>query len=115
MLTAAECTQLPIFHLRKARVALAVFATRPADVLLLDGIAKLWFPPHSCLPVISPEDEPTNHLDGAAVASLCRGLREHGGVAPRQQSAMAFAALDACVPGPGGIPRPSLSGGLAGD
>jgi len=43
----------------KARVALAVFATRPADVLLLD--------------------EPTNHLDGAAVASLCAGLRAHGG------------------------------------
>lgn len=44
----------------KARVALAVFATRPADILLLD--------------------EPTNHLDGAAVASLCAGLREHKGV-----------------------------------
>jgi len=43
----------------KARVALAVFATRPADVLLLD--------------------EPTNHLDGAAVAALSNGLREHGG------------------------------------
>eukprot|EP00913_Durusdinium_trenchii_P035108 g32842.t1 len=25
-------------------------------------------------------DEPTNHLDGAAVASLCAGLREHKGV-----------------------------------
>ena len=44
----------------KARVALAVFATRPADILLLD--------------------EPTNHLDGAAVASLCAGLRGHKGV-----------------------------------
>jgi len=43
----------------KARVALAVFATRPADVLLLD--------------------EPTNHLDGAAVTALSRGLREHPG------------------------------------
>ena len=44
-------------------MALAVFATRPADILLLD--------------------EPTNHLDGAAVASLCAGLREHKGVVPR--------------------------------
>lgn len=43
----------------KARVALAVFATRPADVLLLD--------------------EPTNHLDGAAVAALCAGLKAHKG------------------------------------
>eukprot|EP00929_Paragymnodinium_shiwhaense_P026147 TRINITY_DN15602_c0_g2_i7.p1 TRINITY_DN15602_c0_g2~~TRINITY_DN15602_c0_g2_i7.p1 ORF type:complete len:746 (+),score=176.12 TRINITY_DN15602_c0_g2_i7:31-2268(+) len=41
----------------KARVALAVFTTRPADVLLLD--------------------EPTNHLDGAAVTSLSEGLRQH--------------------------------------
>jgi len=41
----------------KARVALAVFTTRPADVLLLD--------------------EPTNHLDVAAVAALSEGLREH--------------------------------------
>jgi len=43
----------------KARVALAVFATRPADVLLLD--------------------EPTNHLDGAAVAALSAGLLAHTG------------------------------------
>jgi len=43
----------------KARVALAVFATRPADVLLLD--------------------EPTNHLDGAAVKALSMGLRQHQG------------------------------------
>eukprot|EP00933_Yihiella_yeosuensis_P033455 TRINITY_DN27157_c0_g1_i1.p1 TRINITY_DN27157_c0_g1~~TRINITY_DN27157_c0_g1_i1.p1 ORF type:complete len:642 (-),score=151.39 TRINITY_DN27157_c0_g1_i1:516-2441(-) len=43
----------------KARVALAVFATRPADVLLLD--------------------EPTNHLDGAAVNALSKGLKQHGG------------------------------------
>eukprot|EP00439_Symbiodinium_sp_Y106_P079257 s723_g17.t4 len=28
---------------------------------------------------LEPNDEPTNHLDGAAVASLCAGLREHGG------------------------------------
>ena len=31
------------------------------------------------------EDEPTNHLDGAAVASLCAGLRGHKGVATRMQ------------------------------
>eukprot|EP00931_Biecheleriopsis_adriatica_P087319 TRINITY_DN61811_c0_g1_i1.p1 TRINITY_DN61811_c0_g1~~TRINITY_DN61811_c0_g1_i1.p1 ORF type:complete len:805 (+),score=178.21 TRINITY_DN61811_c0_g1_i1:25-2415(+) len=43
----------------RARVALAVFTTRPADVLLLD--------------------EPTNHLDGAAVSALCSGLQQHGG------------------------------------
>ena len=30
------------------------------------------------------QDEPTNHLDGAAVASLCAGLREHGGAAARR-------------------------------
>merc|ERR1712151_1384447 len=40
-----------------ARVALAVFTTRPTDILLLD--------------------EPTNHLDGAAVSALCAGLRQH--------------------------------------
>eukprot|EP00930_Biecheleria_cincta_P007975 TRINITY_DN109309_c0_g1_i1.p1 TRINITY_DN109309_c0_g1~~TRINITY_DN109309_c0_g1_i1.p1 ORF type:complete len:762 (+),score=124.34 TRINITY_DN109309_c0_g1_i1:57-2342(+) len=43
----------------KARVALAVFVTRPADILLLD--------------------EPTNHLDTPAVAALCAGLQQHGG------------------------------------
>merc|ERR1719198_1688107 len=43
----------------KARVALAVFVTRPADVLLLD--------------------EPTNHLDGAAVTALSAGLQAHEG------------------------------------
>jgi len=43
----------------KARVALALFATRPADVLLLD--------------------EPTNHLDGAAVTALALGLKNHTG------------------------------------
>lgn len=43
----------------KARVALAVFTTRPADVLLMD--------------------EPTNHLDGAAVKALSAGLAQHTG------------------------------------
>jgi len=54
----------------KARVALAVFATRPADVLLLD--------------------EPTNHLDGAAVAALSQGLREHQGAVIVASHDMAF-------------------------
>lgn len=57
-----ENHKLPIGNLsggEKARVALAVFTTRPADVLLLD--------------------EPTNHLDGAAVAALSAGLRMHSG------------------------------------
>jgi len=44
----------------KARVALAVFATTPTDVLLMD--------------------EPTNHLDRIAVKSLAAGLKEHAGV-----------------------------------
>jgi len=44
----------------KARVALAVFATTPTDVLLMD--------------------EPTNHLDRVAVKSLAAGLKEHAGV-----------------------------------
>eukprot|EP00403_Amphidinium_massartii_P039763 CAMPEP_0178452944 /NCGR_PEP_ID=MMETSP0689_2-20121128/44532_1 /TAXON_ID=160604 /ORGANISM="Amphidinium massartii, Strain CS-259" /LENGTH=741 /DNA_ID=CAMNT_0020078719 /DNA_START=34 /DNA_END=2257 /DNA_ORIENTATION=- len=41
----------------KARVALAVFTTRPSDILLLD--------------------EPTNHLDGPAVTALSQGLQDH--------------------------------------
>lgn len=43
----------------KGRVALAVFTTRPTDVLLMD--------------------EPTNHLDRVAVTALAEGLRGHTG------------------------------------
>mmetsp|Transcript_72364 Transcript_72364/g.143474 ORF Transcript_72364/g.143474 Transcript_72364/m.143474 type:complete len:683 (-) Transcript_72364:188-2236(-) len=43
----------------KARVALAVFALTPTDVLLMD--------------------EPTNHLDRVAVKALAEGLRAHKG------------------------------------
>jgi len=56
----SEVHQSPISSLsggEKARVALAVFTTRPSDVLLLD--------------------EPTNHLDGPALTALSEGLRDH--------------------------------------
>ena len=63
-----DCRRRPHHHRHFATTAGRCWHHRQCNVFLS----------HECS---LKQDEPTNHLDGAAVASLCAGLREHGGAA----------------------------------